>query len=71
MTPAALRVLAIQAASRREWVKAADLHAQAVDLETAQRFGRYPFHVTHTPEQHAEAERMLADRDPLNLETDT
>jgi hypothetical protein len=32
-TPAALRALAYKAATRGEWIKAADLHAQASDLE--------------------------------------
>lgn len=67
MTPAALRAFAFEAATKGEWVKAADLHSQATDLELAS-VGRYPFHVSHTPEQHAEAERILAGRDPLTLE---
>lgn len=80
MTPGALRAFAFEAATNREWVKAADLHSQAVDLENARRYNPYnsgppiarpvdPVSPNTTPEQRAEAERMLAGREPLTLET--
>lgn len=74
MSPATLRALAINAASRGEWIKAADLHSQAVDLEIVERFGRDPYNAmppvvyrrperdpfAMTADQMNEAERLLA-----------
>lgn len=58
MTAEALRVLATRAAGRGEWIKAADLHSQASDMETLTTMGRNPY------DQPARAASVRPMRDP-------
>jgi hypothetical protein len=67
--PATLRALAIQAAGRGEWIKAADLQCQAVDLETAAHYGRDPYNAAPVS-RPAPPVYVRPDRDPCAMTTD-